>query len=161
MHAILHSFTYPLKPLTQASISIQPIPILYATHNHALPNPDVSHPEFCPANVLPYLGISHPKFFSADIPPGYSQPPFCPANIPPSPDVSQPPFCPANILPYPDVSHPDLKVNFFPPRGLKHVHLCMAAFPKSNCVNVFSDSGYFKIISNHQSFLSFILSIFL
>ncbi|RVW91423.1 Glycerol uptake protein 1 [Vitis vinifera] len=226
VHAILHSFTYPLKPLTQASISIQPIPILYATHNHALPNPDVSHPEFCPANVplgrkfslippgysqppfcpaniplspdvshpefcpanvLPYLGISHPKFFSADIPPGYSQssfcptnippssdvshpefcppnvlpypgishpefffvdippgysqPPFCPANIPPSPDVSQPPFCPANILPYLDVSHPDLKVNFFPPRDLKHVHLCMAAFPKSNCVNVFSNSG--------------------
>ena len=69
MHAILHSFTYPLKPLTQASISIQPIPILYATHNHALPNPDVSHPEFCPANVP--LG----RKFSL-IPPGYSQPPL-------------------------------------------------------------------------------------
>ena len=43
MHAILHSFTYPLKPLTQASISIQPIPILHATHNHVLPYPCV-HP---------------------------------------------------------------------------------------------------------------------
>ena len=39
MHAILHSFTYPLKPLTQASISIQPIPILHATHNHVLSYP--------------------------------------------------------------------------------------------------------------------------
>ena len=35
------SFTYPLKPLTQASISIQPIPILHATHNHVLPYPCV------------------------------------------------------------------------------------------------------------------------
>ena len=43
VHAILHSFTYPLKPLTQASISIQPIPILHATHNHVLPYPCV-HP---------------------------------------------------------------------------------------------------------------------
>ena len=43
MHAILHSFTYPLKPLTQASISIQPIPILHATHNHVLPYPCI-HP---------------------------------------------------------------------------------------------------------------------
>ena len=41
MHAILHSFTYPLKPLTQASISIQPIPILHATHNRVLPYPCV------------------------------------------------------------------------------------------------------------------------
>ena len=44
VHAILHSFTYSLKPLTQASISIQPIPILlHATHNHVLPYPCV-HP---------------------------------------------------------------------------------------------------------------------
>ena len=43
VHAILHSFTYPLKPLTQTSISIQPIPILHATHNHVLPYPCV-HP---------------------------------------------------------------------------------------------------------------------
>ena len=41
VHAILHSFTYLLKPLTQASTSIQPIPILYATHNHVLPYPCV------------------------------------------------------------------------------------------------------------------------
>ena len=37
VRAILHSFAYPLKPLTQASISIQPIPILHATHNNVLP----------------------------------------------------------------------------------------------------------------------------
>ena len=43
VHAILHSFTYPLKPLTQASISIQLIPILHATHNHVLSYPCV-HP---------------------------------------------------------------------------------------------------------------------
>ena len=43
MHAILHSFTYPLKPLTQTSISIQPISILHVTHNHVLPYPCV-HP---------------------------------------------------------------------------------------------------------------------
>ena len=43
LHAILHSFTCPLKPLTQAFISIQPIPILHATHNHVLPYPCV-HP---------------------------------------------------------------------------------------------------------------------
>ena len=43
MHVILHSFTYPLKPLTQAPISTQPIPILHATHNHVLPYPCV-HP---------------------------------------------------------------------------------------------------------------------
>ena len=43
VHAILDSFTYPLKPLTQASISIQPIPILHATHNHVLPYPCI-HP---------------------------------------------------------------------------------------------------------------------
>ena len=122
-------------------------------------HPDISHPEFFIAHSTrtSHIRNSSPPPLHSDI----SHPPFCPANIPPSPDVSQPPFCPANILPYPDVSHPDLKVNFFPPRGLKHVHLCMAAFPKSNCVNVFSDSGYFKIISNHQNFLSFILSIFL
>ena len=34
MHAILHSFTYLLKLLTQAPISIQPMPILHTTHNH-------------------------------------------------------------------------------------------------------------------------------
>ena len=50
MHAILHSFAYPLKPLTQASVSIQPIPILHATHNNVLPYPSVSLLEsFCAA----------------------------------------------------------------------------------------------------------------
>ena len=89
--------------------------------------------------------ISHPEFFLADIPPG------CLTSG----------ICPATVLPYPDVSHPGLKVNVFPPRDLKHVRLCMATFPKSNCVNVFSNSSYFKIISSHQNFLSFIIGIFL
>ena len=43
VHATLHSFTYSLNPLTQASISIQPIPILHVTHNSVLPYPCV-HP---------------------------------------------------------------------------------------------------------------------
>ena len=34
VHAILHSFTYPLQPLTRAPMSIQSIPILHATRNH-------------------------------------------------------------------------------------------------------------------------------
>ena len=51
VHSILHSFAYPLKPLTQASISIQPMSILHATHN----------------NVLPYLDVSHLESFSAAI----------------------------------------------------------------------------------------------
>ena len=51
MYVTLHSFTYPLKPLTQASISIQPMSILHATHN----------------NVLPYLDVSHLESFSAAI----------------------------------------------------------------------------------------------
>ena len=115
-------------------------------------HPDISHPEFfiVHSTRTSHIRNSSPPTFHPGqkfslIPPGYSQSPFCPANI----------------LPYPDVSHLDLKVNFFPPRDLKHVHLCMVAFPKSNYVNVFSNSGYFKIISNHQNFLSFILSIFL
>ena len=75
VHAILHSFTYPLKPLTQAPISMQPIPNLHATHNNVLPYPDVSHPEFFSANISIrtscirklspltfYPDISHPKF---------------------------------------------------------------------------------------------------
>ncbi|RVW51768.1 hypothetical protein CK203_066841 [Vitis vinifera] len=37
-------------------------------------NPDISHPEFCPANILPYPDISQPQFYLA--------------NVPPSPDIS-------------------------------------------------------------------------
>ena len=68
MYAILHSFTYPLKPLTQNPISIQPIPILHATHNHVLPHPDASHPEFCPPTFHPDPDISLSEFLSAAIP---------------------------------------------------------------------------------------------
>ena len=51
---------------------------------------DVSHPEFCPANVLPY--------------PDVSQPQSCPADIPLSSDISQPQFCSADISLSPDIS---------------------------------------------------------
>ena len=39
-------------------------------------HPDVSHPKFCLASVLPYLDVSQSQ--------------FCPADIPPSPNVSHP-----------------------------------------------------------------------
>ena len=57
MHVILHSFTYPLKPLTQASISIQPILILHATHNHVLPYPCV-HPFNCTTKPVSFSKLS-------------------------------------------------------------------------------------------------------
>ena len=41
----------PIKTTPQALISIQPIPILHATHNHVLLYPDVSHPEFFSADI--------------------------------------------------------------------------------------------------------------
>ena len=97
-------------------------------------HPDVSHPEFCPANVLPYPDVSHPEFLSAAIPPECltfgillrrhstrmshirnSAPPMFylirmshirNSSPPPfHPDVSHSEFCPVNVLPYPDVSH--------------------------------------------------------
>ena len=34
-------------------------------------HPDALHPEFCPANILPYPNVSYPEFFSPDIPLGY------------------------------------------------------------------------------------------
>ena len=130
MHAILHSFTYPLKPLTQAPISIQPIPILHATHNHVLPYPDVSHPEF----------------FSVDIPPGRltsgilrrhsTRMPHIRNSVRPTfylirmshirnssplifhPDASHLELCLATVLPYPDVSHPEFFSADIPPEYL-------------------------------------------
>ena len=98
VHVVFRFFTYPLKPLTQAPISIQPIHILHAIHNHVLPNPDVSHPEFFSVDIPPgrltsgillhrhsirishirnssppifHLDISHPESFPANIPPGH------------------------------------------------------------------------------------------
>ena len=68
MHAILHSFVYPLKRLTQASISIQPIPILHTTHNNVLPYSGVSLLEFLPASIPP--GVSLLEFLSTAIPSG-------------------------------------------------------------------------------------------
>ncbi|KAL6340106.1 hypothetical protein AAG906_038941 [Vitis piasezkii] len=52
-------------------------------------HPDISHPD--PANVLPY--------------PDVSQPQFCPADIPLSPDISQPQFYRADVPPFSDISH--------------------------------------------------------
>ena len=64
MHVILHSFTYPLKSLTQAFISRQPIPILRATHNNI--SIQVSHTRnLSPPSFHP--GVSHPKSFCAAI----------------------------------------------------------------------------------------------
>ena len=115
MRAILHSFAYPLKPLTQASISIQPIPILHATHNNVLPCPGVSHPESFSAAISiwtshirnpsapPFhLDVSRPESFCAVIPSGCLTPGIPP--LPPSSLVSHsrissaPPF-------HPGVSH--------------------------------------------------------
>ena len=115
MHAILHSFAYPLKPLTQASISIQPIPILRATHDNVLPHPDVSHPEFLsaafPSGCLtlgipsppPFPWVSHPEFLPAAIPSGCLTPriPLRRLSIPVSHsrNSSLPPFHPGVSLP--------------------------------------------------------------
>ena len=78
MHAVHHPFAYPLKPLTQASISRQPIPILQATRSNVLPYPGVPHPEsFCAAISIRvshtrnpsappfYPGVIHPESFCA------------------------------------------------------------------------------------------------
>ena len=52
-----------------------------------LPSSDISHSEFCPANVPPSPDISHPEFCSADIPssPDISHLEFCRADVPPPP----------------------------------------------------------------------------
>ena len=112
MYAILHSFAYPLKPLTQVPISIQPIPILHATHNHVLPYPDVAHQEFLsaafPSGCLTpetllrchSIRMSHTrKSFSANIP---SEILLCchSIRVPRTRISSSPPF-------HPDVSHPE------------------------------------------------------
>ena len=133
MHAILHSFAYPLKPLTQASISIQPIPILHTTHNNVLPYSGVSLLEFLPASIPP--GVSLLEFLSTAIPSGCltpgillrrhsirmshirnpSMPPFhpgvshselYPVDFPSSPDISHPKFCPIDGPPFsPSLEH--------------------------------------------------------
>ena len=115
MHAILHFFTYPLKPLTQAPISIQPMPILYATHNH----------------VLPYSDAPHPEYFSAATPPGCitseillrlhsTRMSYIWNSSPPSfyPDVSHPEF-PAVISP----RMPHIRNSFPPPLNPDILHL--------------------------------------
>ena len=82
-------------------------------------HPNVSHPEFCPANVLPYSDVSHLEFFSTDIPPRYltfgillrrhSTRMSHIQNFSPStfhPDISHSEFCPADVPPSPDISQP-------------------------------------------------------
>ena len=123
MHVILYSFTYPLKPLTQA-----PISIIYATHNHVLPNPDASHPEFFSADIPPRCLASGilsrqrstlSRCLTSGIPlRRHSTRMSHIRNSSPSPlhpDVSHPEFCPANVLPYPDVSHPEFISAAIPP----------------------------------------------
>ena len=68
------------------------------TENHHSFHPDVSQPQFCPADIP----------LSSDV----SQPQFCPADIPLSSDISQPQFCPADVLPSPDISHPTLSAGW-------------------------------------------------
>ncbi|RVW93531.1 hypothetical protein CK203_035080 [Vitis vinifera] len=58
-------------------------------HKIRLIHPDVSRPQFCPDNVLPYSDVS--------------QPPFCPVDIPLSSDGSQPQFYPADVPPSPGI----------------------------------------------------------
>ena len=109
VHVILHSFTYLLKPFTQAPISIQPIPILHATHNHihstrtyrirnssvVIPPGRPSHLEFLSPPFHP--DVSHiRKFSSANIPSGHiaseiPSPPFHP-DVPRILNYSPPTF---------------------------------------------------------------------
>ena len=93
-------------------------------------HPDVSLPEFCPANVLPYPDVSHLEFFPPDIPPGYITSGILSAVIPSTwishirnlirrhsihPDISHPEFCPASVQPSPDISHPEFCSADVPP----------------------------------------------
>ncbi|WJZ83125.1 hypothetical protein VitviT2T_002832 [Vitis vinifera] len=191
VHATLHSLAYPLKPLTQTSISIQPtkpvslsklsptsgiLPKKNATWLsppcdawHSSFHPDgnlrrhstrISHIQnSVPADVPPSPDVSHPEFFSADILPGYLTSGILlrrhstrishirnsvPANVPPYPDVSHPEFfsadiplgcltsriflrqhstrishiqnfVPADVPPSPDISHPKFFSADIPP----------------------------------------------
>ena len=138
VHALLHSFAYSLKPLTQASISIQPIPILHATHNHVLPNLGVSLPEFLSAAIPP--GVSLPEFLSAAIPSGCLVPEIplrrhssgcLTSGIPlrrhsirvsHTRNSSPPPF-------HPDISHPELyQANFPHSLDISHPESCPPTF---------------------------------
>ena len=62
-------------------------------------HPDVSHPELCPTNVLPYSDVSHPEFFSPDIPPGCLTSGIMPDHVLPYPDVSHLKFFSVDIPP--------------------------------------------------------------
>ena len=149
MHVILHSFTYPLKPLTQSPISIQPIPILHATHNHVLLYPDVSHPEFFSADIPPGClasGILSGQrstlsgCFTSGILPRrhFTRIPHIQNSSPPTfhPDASHLEFCPADVLPYPDISHPE----FCPPDvphspNISHLEFCPANVQPSSDIS--------------------------
>ena len=134
MHVILHSFTYPLKPLTQAPMSIQPIPILHATHNHVLPiriyrirtSSAVISPGHIASGIPPppfHPDISHPDSSSrqhstrtyririplpANIPPRHITSGILPSAIPPGHIASGIPPSPF----HPNISHPEF---LFPP----------------------------------------------
>ena len=108
VHAILHSFAYPLKPLTQAPMSIQFIPILHATHNHVHSIRthrirDSSHRHSTQTPIA--SGISPPPILHLDayrirnspaaIPSGHIAPGMPPA-IPSGRPTVDPQFCPFN-----------------------------------------------------------------
>ena len=113
MRAVLHPLAYPLKPLTQASISMLPIPILHATHNNVLPYPDVSHPKSLLRRHF-YPGVSHPESLLRrhSIRVSHTRNPSCAAILSgclTSGITPAPPF-------YPGVSHPE-----FYPRPTFHL----------------------------------------
>ena len=83
-------------------------------------HPNISHPEFFPADIPPghltsrilprrhSTRVSHTRnsslpSFHLDI----SHPEFCPVTVPPSPDISHPEFCLADVQPSPDISYPE------------------------------------------------------
>ena len=94
-------------------------------------HPDVSHPEFCPANVLPYPDVSHPEFLSAAIPPGCLTPGILPRQRSTfHPDISHSEFYPADVQPSPDVSHQkSYPPTFNLPPNILHPEFCPADVP--------------------------------
>ena len=124
VHAVPHSFAYPLKPLTQAFISIQPTkPVslskfsptfgilpkkchiaLSPLHTQTVPLRRVTLAHSTRGRIMSgrhstFSGYLTSEIMSVDVPPSpdISHPEFCPANVPPSPDISYPKFCPSTF----------------------------------------------------------------